>query len=593
MPLFFDTFDGEADALVHTRPGWATGTTTNNAARLNGAGGVKSNDTAGAVTNGVIHHDTGSADHYAEVTLGSDFAKGGTGWDPVFVRGSANGLAHYSVTYTTSNTLLRLRLYASNTITDIASRTMVVSPGNVIRLETMGDTLRVLVNGVEQITATNSTLAGNTRTGFRARSLTVQNPFILDFTSNALSSVPAPVLSTPTGAATSSLTAVGTVTTDGKPGRLRYMASVNATETAATLFAAGGEIEVAEADTYSVEVTGLVASTAYRMHFCQEDEQGTRSTVVSSPPFTTPAADTTPPVLTGAISVVSKTSSTISVTCPTGTDNVGVVAYDWSKDGGTTWPEQTQTPAHTFTNLSPITSYNLRVRARDANGNTSTPLTLVTSTYRAGALGSTILLTTGPVGGNPAGILYNDVQAGDEAKWFSFNITTPPATGTLLIDPDGTFTFTGPNPETMYYQLEVNGANVGDPVIVTLYESAVFRPLADVSGVGWSSTNASLVGAINEPNPNDTTFITSPDVTVASPGAFTADVPTMPAGSYMRRLRARRTGATGEVRLVYLDAGGATVGTTPWQSLTTALTTYSAVVTLTGTAVRLRIEVRG
>lgn len=593
MALFTDTFDGESDALVHQRPGWSTGAGLANYARLNGAGGVKTINTSGTLTAQVCQYDTGGADHFAQVTLGSGFAAGGTGWDPVFVRGSPTGEAHYSLTYTTSNTLLRIRRFAAGAVTDLASRTMTVVSGDVVRMEASGSTVRVLVNGVEQMTATDTALAGNTRTGFRARSLQVQNPIILDFSSNTLTTGPAPVLSAPTAAPTGSHSAIGSVTTDGQPGRLHYMASGNATETAATLFAVGDEIEVSEAGVYTVDVVGLLAATSYRIHFCQEDEAGTRSTVVSSAVFTTPAADTTPPVLTGAISVVSKTSSTISVTCPTGTDNVGVVAYDWSKDGGTTWPEQTQTPAHTFTNLSPITSYNLRVRARDANGNTSTPLTLVTSTYRAGALGSTILLTTGPVGGNPAGILYNDVQAGDEAKWFSFNITTPPATGTLLIDPDGTFTFTGPNPETMYYQLEVNGANVGDPVIVTLYESAVFRPLADVSGVGWSSTNASLVGAINEPNPNDTTFITSPDVTVASPGAFTADVPTMPAGSYMRRLRARRTGATGEVRLVYLDAGGATVGTTPWQSLTTALTTYSAVVTLTGTAVRLRIEVRG
>lgn len=598
MPLFFDTFDGTADSLITTRPGWSTGDATTNYARLNGAGGVKSIDVAGNTTSGVCHYDTGSADHFAQVTLGNEFAKGGTSWDTVFVRGRVNGYAHYSVTYTSSNTLLRLRQYGSNTVynantvVDLASRTMTLVAGDVIRLEALGDTLRVLVNGVEQITTTNSALSGNTRTGFRARSSTTQNPFILDFASNVLSTQPAPVLTTPTGAATSSRTAVGSVRTNGQPGVLRYMASVNATETATTLFGAGSEIEVSNDDTYTVEVTGLLPSTTYRLHFCQEDEYSVRSAVVSSAQFTTPSADTVPPTLSGAITVVSKTSSTINATCPAGTDNVGVVAYDWSRDGGVTWSSQTQLPAHTFTDLTPLTSYNLRVRARDGDGNTSTPLSLTTSTYREGALGSTILLTTGPIDGNPAGILYNDVDSGDEGEWFSFVITQPPATGTLVIDPDGTFTFTGPNAETMYYQLEVNGVNVGAPVLVTLYSGTFYRPSSDVVTTGWTSTGTTLAGAINELSPNDATFITSPDVS-GTPGAYTADVPPIPAGNYMRRLRARRTGATGEIRLLYLDAGGAEVGVTPWQALTSTMTTYSVGVTLTGIAVRLRIEVRG
>lgn len=592
MALFTDTFDGAADATVADRAGWSNGASTTNYARLNGSGGVKSINTTAPTAAGACQHDTGGANHFCQVTLGSAFAAGGFSADLLFVRGSSSGYSHYAVTYAVSTTTLRIRLFANNAFTILNSTVFTIAAGDVLRLEASGDTLRLLVNGVERLTATDSTLAGNTQVGFRARTTAVQDPFILDFTANLMSSGPAPVLSAPTASATSSLTASGTVTTNTATGVLRYMASTNATETEATLFSAGAEVQVSSTGAYTVSLGGLTPSTTYRMHFCQEDEFGVRSNVVTSAQFTTPAADTIPPSLTGAITVASKTSSTISVTCPTGTDNVGVVAYDWSRDGGTSWPDSTQTPQHTFTGLTPLTTYALRVRARDGSDNVSAALALSTATYRAGAMGSTILLTTGPVDGNPAGILYNDVQPGDDAKWFSFVITEQPATGTLLIDPDGTFTFTGSAPAQMRYQLEVDGANVGSPALVMLYSSGLYRPIADVTTTGWATTAGTRVGAINEISANDTSYVTSP-VLSGTPGGLTVTVPEMPAGSYMTRMRARRTGATGEARVVYLTSADVQVGATSWQALTDNWATYALNVTLTGTAARARIEVRG
>ena len=212
--------------------------------------------------------------------------------------------------------------------------------------------------------------------------------------------------------------------------------------------------------------------------------------------------DVTLPVLTGSITVGAKTSSTIAVTWPTATDNVAVTGYEVSSDNGATYTAVGLVTSHTFTSLTALTSYNLAVRAFDAAGNRSTALTTTTSTYRAGALGSTILLTTGPIDGNPAGILYNDVVSpADDAKWFSFVITTPPATGTLDINADGTFTFVGPSAETMYYQLEVDGSNVGSPTLVTLYDVAL------------DTTPPTLTGSITLDSK------TATEITVSSPTA--------------------------------------------------------------------------
>lgn len=182
------------------------------------------------------------------------------------------------------------------------------------------------------------------------------------------------------------------------------------------------------------------------------------------------AADTLAPTFTGSISVGAKTSSTITLTLPTATDNIAVAGYEYRIDEGT-WVNNGLSTSISLTGLSASTSYAIDARAYDAASNRSTTLSVSTSTYREGALGSTLLLTTGPIDGNPAGILYNDVETGDEAKWFSFYIVTDVASGTLSIDPDGTFEFVGPAATSFTYQLEVDGVEVGDPVTVYLYNS--------------------------------------------------------------------------------------------------------------------------
>lgn len=182
------------------------------------------------------------------------------------------------------------------------------------------------------------------------------------------------------------------------------------------------------------------------------------------------ASDTTAPTFTGSITVGAKTSSTIVLTLPTASDNVSVTGYEYRVNGGS-WIDNGNSTAISLTGLTSLTSYTVDARAYDASANKSTTLSVTTSTYRAGALGSTILLTTGPVDGNPAGILYNDVESGDEGKWFSFYIVTDVASGTLDIDPDGTFEFTGPSATFFTYQLEIDGVAVGSPATVYLYSS--------------------------------------------------------------------------------------------------------------------------
>jgi hypothetical protein len=88
-------------------------------------------------------------------------------------------------------------------------------------------------------------------------------------------------------------------------------------------------------------------------------------------------SDTTPPTLTGNVTVSLIGSTTATISFSSGTDNVGITTYDASLDGGTSWFNIGITAGGVQTyglgSLTPATSYPVRVRARDAAGNVSTP----------------------------------------------------------------------------------------------------------------------------------------------------------------------------------------------------------------------------
>jgi hypothetical protein len=120
---------------------------------------------------------------------------------------------------------------------------------------------------------------------------------------------------------------------------------------------------------------------------------------------------------------------------------------------------------------------------------------------------------------------------------------------------------------------------------------SIYRPSGDLLATGWVSTAATLAGAINEATPDDASYITSPDLSTAGPARMS--LPSMAAGAYTLRTRARRTADAGELRVVCLDGADAPVGATEWQALTGTYEQYTLPVTISATATRFQIEVRG
>lgn len=112
------------------------------------------------------------------------------------------------------------------------------------------------------------------------------------FTTSAGADVTPPTLTSPTGTATGANTATGTVSTDEANGTLYYLASINATESAATVKAAGSQA-VSATGVQAVSVSGLTAGTAYYLHYVHRDAAGNDSVVANSASFTTAAASAT------------------------------------------------------------------------------------------------------------------------------------------------------------------------------------------------------------------------------------------------------------------------------------------------------------
>lgn len=227
----------------------------------------------------------------------------------------------------------------------------------------------------------------------------------------------APALSAASVGASGSTDAIGGVTTDEAGPAWAVLTTSSTTPTDAQIKAGQDQAgaAAAAADTATLVAgsnasafvfSGLTSGATYYLHVTQDDTAtpANTATPITSPSVTMPAPDVTLPVLTGSITLVGKTQTTISVACPAGSDNVAVTAYEWSSDGGSTWADDDTTKD--FTGLTASTAYAIRVRARDAAGNVSTPALALSVTTDAPPSGT--ITITSPV---PYRLQQRDVLA--------------------------------------------------------------------------------------------------------------------------------------------------------------------------------------
>jgi chitodextrinase len=128
----------------------------------------------------------------------------------------------------------------------------------------------------------------------------------------------------------------------------------------------------------SLSITGLTQGVAYAMTVRARDAAGNWSAWSASLLVTTPDL-TAPSVPTGLASSANTSGTSFTLSWTSATDNVGVTAYEVSKNGvslGTT-----TATSLAITSLSQATTYSMKLRAGDAAGNWSawsSPLAVTT-----------------------------------------------------------------------------------------------------------------------------------------------------------------------------------------------------------------------
>jgi beta-galactosidase len=163
-----------------------------------------------------------------------------------------------------------------------------------------------------------------------------------------------------------------------------------------------------------------------------------------------PTADGTAPTLSGTITITALSSTGYTATCPVATDTVGVTGYQWrigTSGGWTSIPAGGRTA--TITGRTPSTTDTFQMRAFDAAGNFSTPLSATvnlpagTVTYAFTSESMFFATDTGPqLGRAVTYALYYGVAA-TQAGIASLPSATPViGTGTTSLT-DGTLRVTG------------------------------------------------------------------------------------------------------------------------------------------------------
>lgn len=123
---------------------------------------------------------------------------------------------------------------------------------------------------------------------------------------------------------------------------------------------------------------GLAEGTIYALRVRAVDGKNLKSAPLSNSATTLASVqdDSVAPVIPGTLSITGITTSGGTISWQAGSDNIGVAGYEISVDTGTpSYIDIGSTLSRVVAGLEPSTLHTVRVRAYDAAGNKSTPLT--------------------------------------------------------------------------------------------------------------------------------------------------------------------------------------------------------------------------
>lgn len=186
-------------------------------------------------------------------------------------------------------------------------------------------------------------------------------------------------------------------------------------------------------------ISGLTASTSYNLEVRAINAEGAGAWSAVTPFTTTSAGDTTPPTLTGTISITSLTTASYTATWPAGTDNVGVTGYEYQINSGG-WIDVGNVLTANISGRTPGSTDTFQVRAYDAANNRSTPaLSQSVILNSLSSLTTSILMNnTGTVHSNTS-VYWSWLPSGRIGSLTSIT----PSDGTGTTDSNGQLTVTG------------------------------------------------------------------------------------------------------------------------------------------------------
>lgn len=166
-------------------------------------------------------------------------------------------------------------------------------------------------------------------------------------------------------------------------------------------------------------LTGLLSSTLYNVKVKAYDAVGNFAAPLSTTVTTSALPDNTAPTMNGSLNISSITSSGFTSAWLAASDNIGVTGYEISVDLGTpAYSSLANVLTTSKTGMVESTLYNVRVRAVDAAGNRSVPLTTTVTT-------ATISLTTLPLSRKIRTSTNPQMRTlSSDATYFVYNIGT-------------------------------------------------------------------------------------------------------------------------------------------------------------------------
>ncbi len=129
-------------------------------------------------------------------------------------------------------------------------------------------------------------------------------------------------------------------------------------------------------------ITGLNSNSNYSFYVKAKDLAGnvsSNSNTIS--PLTLPFIDSSPPTIPSSITNSALTSTSFTINWSNSSDNIGVTGYEVYLNGLLT--TTVSTTSATITGLTPITTYSITLKAKDAAGNSSitSPIVYLTTCY--------------------------------------------------------------------------------------------------------------------------------------------------------------------------------------------------------------------